>query len=308
MCSRKWVLIITILLSIQTSASIRTEHHFQMAKSDIHLVWYSDFSPQQQDKLTRWVKSGLNLVRHLNGSLPRKKMRFHLQQKASEGKSPVPYAQVLRDGMPGVHFWVDANRSEYDLNRDWTFTHELVHLFIDYPGLKDVWISEGLATYYQNILLVRGGLLNERDFWRRFVEGLRRGKRDSNFDGYPLEMVSEHMRGIGAFMRVYWTGALFFLEGNTWMLEKDKTSLDKVLGSFLVCCQNQNMDGSKLVGKLDEIAKINWFKKRYEVFRYQDRMPEFEPILKKLGVEMRGDYLYLDPTNRLRRKILFGDK
>ena len=144
--------------------------HFIWADSDIQLVWYSEFSEQDKDKLRNWMKNGLNLVRHLNGQLPRKEIRFHIQKKETDTKSPVPYAQVLRDGVQGVHFWVDTRKPYYDFIRDWTFTHELVHLFIDYPGDKDVWLSEGLATYYQNILLVRGGLLTERDFWRRFVE------------------------------------------------------------------------------------------------------------------------------------------
>ena len=284
------------------------EHHFQSAGADIHLVWYSSFTDAQQAKLTTWVKSGLTLVRHLNGALPRKKMRFHLQQQDSKGKSPVPYAQVLRDGMPGVHFWVDANRSDYDLKRDWTFTHELVHLFIDYPGDKDLWISEGLATYYQNILLVRGGLLTERDFWRRFIEGLRRGRHDSNYDGNPLEAVSEHMRGIGSYMRVYWSGALFFLQGSIALLERDQPHLDELLRTFIDCCQKKQalMRGQDLLKTFDKLAKGNWFQQQYEVYRYIDRMPNFDATLRSLGVELRGQYLYLDPSNSIRRKIVYG--
>ena len=234
---RSIILVFSLLFSFCVWAS-GSEHHFRFHNSDIHLIWYSEFTSQEKKHLTKWVKSGLNVVRHLNGKLPRNKLRFQLQQRESNRNSPVPYAQVLRDDMPGVHFWVDAKRTYYDLIRDWTFTHELVHLYIDYPGDKDIWLSEGLATYYQNILLVRGGLLTERDFWRRYVEGLNRGKYDSNFDGYPLEAVSEHMRGIGMYMRVYWSGALFFLEANIALWERDKPLLDQLLVTFLACCQS----------------------------------------------------------------------
>lgn len=299
------VVLIFLFSSSEAQTSQGSHSDFVWGDAHIHVYWYSNFSDAEKEKLANWLKHGLQMVRTLNGQLPRKKLRFHLQYKASN-PSPVPYAQVLRDDVLGVHFWVDAQRSYYDLIRDWTFPHELVHLFLNYLGDEDAWINEGLSTYYQYILLVRSGLLEERYFWRRFIQGVERGKNDSDYDGYPLHLVSEHMRSQGGFNRVYWSGALFFLEANLMLLENE-SSLEMLISKYMECCQksHEKMTGLMFMKKLDEISGLDWFEQRYEEYKYVSDMPSYQNSFEKMGVKVRGGQVLLEPENKLRRGVLY---
>lgn len=46
-----------------------------------------------------------------------------------------------------------------ELSRDWTATHELSHMLLPYVASRDRWLSESLASYYQNVLRARDGRL-----------------------------------------------------------------------------------------------------------------------------------------------------
>ena len=48
---------------------------------------------------------------------------------------------------------VDASASSRDLRTDWTASHEFAHLLL--PYVSDKWVSEGVASYYQNVLQAR---------------------------------------------------------------------------------------------------------------------------------------------------------
>ena len=58
---------------------------------------------------------------------------------------------------------VNPESSMQEITNDWTAFHELSHLLIPYRGHGDLWFSEGLATYYQNIIQARAGVLSEAE-------------------------------------------------------------------------------------------------------------------------------------------------
>ena len=62
---------------------------------------------------------------------------------------------------------MDPDRPLDDLRTDWTATHEFSHLLLPYVSRRDRWLSEGLASYYQNVLRARDGRLSETDAWRK---------------------------------------------------------------------------------------------------------------------------------------------
>ncbi len=44
-----------------------------------------------------------------------------------------------------------------DMYADWTATHEFSHLLLPRISWRQKWISEGFASYYQNVLMARAG-------------------------------------------------------------------------------------------------------------------------------------------------------
>jgi hypothetical protein len=74
-----------------------------------------------------------------------------------------------------------------ELESDWVAIHELSHLWMPrlYPG--DRWLSEGIATYLQEVLRARCGLQSRTKAWTRIKEGFDRGRRSGTGRGVSAE-------------------------------------------------------------------------------------------------------------------------
>ena len=96
-----------------------------------------------------------------------------------------------------------------DLERDWVLPHELSHLFLPYVSREHAWFSEGAATYYQEVLRARGGVISES---RRLLN-IARSTRSAALEGTGRALREESlvMHETYAFRAVYWAGAAFFL-------------------------------------------------------------------------------------------------
>ena len=92
---------------------------------------------------------------------------------------------MRRGEVDRVEFFVTAEASAERLRQAWTGYHELAHLLIPYRGWGDAWFSEGLASYYQNLMQARAGVLSENEMWQRLYDGFRRGLAEREFDGRP---------------------------------------------------------------------------------------------------------------------------
>ena len=79
------------------------------------------------------------------------------------GGSAVPFGHVIRDGGEAVRFFVNDDKPLDKYLGDWTATHEFAHLLLPYIESKQKWISEGFASYYQNVLLARRGVYSEEE-------------------------------------------------------------------------------------------------------------------------------------------------
>jgi predicted metalloprotease with PDZ domain len=99
------------------------------------------------------------------------------------------------------------------LGNDWVAVHELSHLALPLLRRRAAWISEGVATYYQEVLRVRQGLQSEADAWRHVLEGFERGRRVGT--DRTLAEESADMMETRSFRRVYWSGTAFALELDT---------------------------------------------------------------------------------------------
>lgn len=160
--------------------------------------------------------------------------------------SPVPWGEVQRGGFPSVHFFIDASKSKQQFAQDWTASHEMSHLFVPKTSWRDRWLSEGIASYYQNVLRARGGILSAELAWQKMRQGFARGRRGFNH---------RSLRNVNQTMHLYWGGvAIYFLADLR--LREAGSSLDNVLQGFNECCfqLGKTWTAEELMAQFDSIA------------------------------------------------------
>jgi hypothetical protein len=256
--------------------------------------WRGAFAETDRTTLKAWLADLAKCINMLHGRWPRPEIRIALQPVKSDKPyftdSAVPFARVLRNRPEGVLFYVTPGLELADYVNDWTAYHELSHLFIPYPGRRDVWISEGLASYYQNILQVRAGVLTPAAARERFRAAFQRGRDDNDDADLTLGDLSARMMERRAFMRVYWSGALLFMEADIALRERPPsdglaTSLDEVLRRYGECCLTDGAEttGPQLAADFDRVAGGNLFASLYQRYANTTEMPEFDAILAAAG-------------------------
>ena len=273
---------------------------------EMSIVWKSGFSELEQVKIRTWLSHAASTTSLLSGEFPLKKTRVYVNRDVSSS-GPVPWAHTIRETQPeGVEFHVNPKLSLAEFVADWTAVHEFSHLFIPYPGRRDIWISEGFASYYQNILMARAGVLSGRQAWQKLADGFGRGAKDKNND-LNLRNLSPAMRKRGAYMRVYWSGALYFLEADI-QLRKQGQSLDSVVAEFVKCCRNNRKywNGLKLAQSFDELAHTDLFVPLFFAYQREYQLRDYPKILAKLGIELnnhRVEFVSNDKLQQLREQF-----
>lgn len=186
-----------------------------------------------------------------------------------------PWGQVTRGGSSAVQLFVGAEARPDALIQDWTATHEFSHLLHPYLGSAGRWLGEGLASYYQNVLRARVGALSPDDAWSRLEAGFGRGRRSASSAGMTLEAAARRMHALRSQMRVYWSGAAFWLEADLALRERG-SSLDAVLERHAACClaRAARLAPADYMRELDRIAGDDVFSARYARFAAARSFPQ----------------------------------
>ena len=264
------------------------------------------------EALFDWVRAAATDVSLAYGHFPNPSPQVVVVPvTGSRSSSPVPFGRVIRDGGETVELYVDPARPLGEILGDWTATHEFSHLMVPYLHRDARWVSEGLAQYYQNVLLTRAGAYDEETGWRNILAGLERG-RQSRPDLSPNEAASG--RASDARMKVYWSGAALALRADVRLRERSggRESLDTVLARFAVCClpSSDTWTAPEFLAKLDELAGDPVFVPLYRQIADTPGFPDTRPTLEKLGILTVGDAVRLrDGTvlDDVRRAIMAPD-
>lgn len=260
--------------------------------------------PQRADALRGWLAETAAATLSAYGRLPLTDATVRVRQTNRRSNSPVPWGQTVRRGSVAVLLYVRADAGIEELRADWTAVHELSHLFHPYLGEDGRWLAEGLASYYQNVLRARSGLLDEAEAWRRLDGGFGRGRDETS--GLRLDELSRSHRGR---MRVYWAGAAYWLEMDL-ALRRSGSSLDAVLERYSDCCLQGSGEVAPqdFVAQLDRIAGGERFATLYRRYVGARAFPPLEATYAALGLsEARAGSLRFsdDPDAvRLRRAVM----
>jgi hypothetical protein len=314
MTSRSFIRLLVLSLSfiLLAKAAMSEENVHQTIERDgqkLQLHINSQFDPDMQIELQDWVVFIAETLQKVYGRWPRQEWEISISPAPAVGSDPIPWAQVHRGEMDRVEFYTASQVSADELKNAWTGYHELAHLLIPYRGWGDLWFSEGLSSYYQNILMARSGILTEQQMWQNLYEGFLRGRADSRFDGQPLNEVSSALRKKGGFMRVYWSGAWYFLAADVRLRRQSggKLTLDIALQKLNQCCANQRLSVLEIVNKLDELNQVLLFQSLYQQVRTSTEVPAFETIFASVGITIKDGTVTLQqegPGARLRQQII----
>ena len=288
-----------------------SRHLLQRDGRQLEILISPQFTPQMQDRVLVWIEYISDALRQVYGHWPVRHWEISVEPTAANASDPIPWAQVQRGDVNRIEFFTSPDASSEDLKRAWTSYHELAHLLIPYRGWGDAWFSEGLASYYQNILQARMGLLSEREMWQKLYDGFQRGLAETRFDGQTLREVSDNMRKEGGFMRVYWSGACYFMAADVRLRLQSRgaLNLDKALEKLSDCCSDQVLTVPQIVAKLDQLNQVLLFGTLYEEFAPSTTVPAFESIFASMGIDVVDEQVRLQETGpgaRLRREIVEG--
>jgi hypothetical protein len=194
-------------------------------------------------------------------------------------ESPVPWGQVSRGGGAAVTLFVGAAAGRDRWQADWTLAHELAHLQHPYLGDNGRWLAEGLGSYYQNVWRARRGDLSAEQAWQRLDAGFARGR--AAMAGQPLKLAS----GRGSTMRVYWSGAAYWLESDI-ALRAHGSSLDAVLAAFRDAHlpSERAWDPAEFIATLDRTLPAAQLSARYRSYAALREFPDLGDAYHALGL------------------------
>jgi hypothetical protein len=266
------------------------------------------FTAAQQVDVRQWINHIAGSLLQVYGRWPRQRWRITVEPASGSSSDSIPWGQVNRGRIDTVRFYILADAGVSRLTENWTSYHELAHLLIPYKGSGDAWFSEGLASYYQNLLQARVGLLDEQAMWQKLLDGFLRGRQQAAFDGISLAKVSDSMPGNGAFMRVYWSGAWYFLAADVQLRQQSggQFGLDDALDALNRCCAEQQLSASAIARKLDSENRIVLFEPLFRQARQSRKLPDFESLYASLGITIENGSARLQthgPGVKLRRGI-----
>ncbi len=250
----------------------------------LHLDFGESFPSSERSKMRDWLEGVGEAMTTVYGSLPLDDTYVRIKARPSSDAA-VPWAHVQRGRHTGIDFYVNPALPLAEFAGDWTAYHEFSHLLIPYPGDDDLWFSEGLASYYQNVVRARSGRISSQQAWQKLYDGFQRGAADDRMSHMSLAELSPRMHETRSFMRVYWSGAYYFLAVDL-ALRKRGQSLDEALAQLRSCCLvgPGRWSASQLAQRLDTLSGGEEFRREYSHVILQDRMPAFDALFDRHGL------------------------
>jgi len=256
----------------------------------VHLALAGVRDSVTQEKLVTWIGGVVRAALSAYGRLPRDEVQVLVLPVGKQG-SAVVFGMSTRGQGHGLILLVDPNHPLQEFTDDWTAVHEFSHLFHPYLGDEGRWVAEGLATYWQNVLRARSGLLTPPQAWSRLEAGFVRGRAASH-TGLPLGGGEGQPRE-RAFTRVYWAGAAFWMSVDTQLRTSGKgaLSVNLALQRFRDCCLDEPREWppGEFMAKLDALLDTKVFVPNYEKTAAETGFPDLSPTYATLGISKATD-------------------
>lgn len=294
-----------MLLQPTAIVAVDQDSSITIGKQKISISYPETFSPPERQLTHRWIQTVTEALLTVYGELPKDSFNITIE-RSTRGSGPVPWGQVKRHSPTEVLLVINPEYGYDGLLADWTAFHELSHLLIPYQGYDDVWLSEGLATYYQNLIQARSGRFDEKEMWRRILAGFERGQRQTQWDQLSLTQVSNQMRQTRQFMRIHWSGVLYWMTADVELRKSKQTSLDQALKQLKACCMEEELSAREIAYRLDTLTGMRLFVPLFKQFSESHHMPAYIALMDQLGVQLQSGNIRFDeraPLAAIRKQL-----
>jgi len=266
------------------------------------------------NSINQWLENIANSIKNYLGQFPLKQMQVIVYPQSGIKRSPVPWGEVSRGNGLGILFVIRPDHNIDDFYADWTASHEFAHTMLPKLRYRDIWLSEGLASYLQYILMAQNKQVTNEQAWRRIYKGLQKGLKGTlSVNNEKLIDVSNNRKKgprSGRTMRIYWSGAAYFLKADIRLRKesKGKIALNDVLLKLSNCCLKGEKvwSGGALASKLDELSNTTTFSILYKNMAYSYEFPKFNKEFELLGFQVAENSIELGKfdENSLSKSIM----
>ncbi len=257
--------------------------------------------------LQDWAEEAARASMLPSGRFPLREAMVRITESNSRSDSPVPWGQTLRRDGVSVLLYVRRSATLAQLRADWTAVHEFAHLRHPYLGDDGRWLAEGLASYLQNTLRAKAGLLTQEEAWRRLDAGFRRGEAVG--EGPAMARIGRSRNGT---MRVYWVGAAYWLDADLALRRTHGTTLDAVFDRYAQCCLDGDawVEPEAFLAELDRLAGADVFLPLHARYAQIRDFPSLQANYRALGIVREGEGLtFSDAPDAVRlRKAIMSDQ
>jgi hypothetical protein len=221
------------------------------------------------------------------------------------GEFPVPDAQVIvvptspsafpiffghtgRSGGASIILFLPTDVDAEKLQSDWIAVHEFSHLWHPFVHRQDAWLSEGIATYWQEVLRARAGLISREQVWQRLYDGAELGKQASA----SLASETARMPHAHNYQIVYWAGAAIALMLDVELRSQSagRVSLDVVLARLRKqpAWYMRARSAHELLQAFDQLAELPVCASLARRYTHGD-LPQLQQLFVELGVAPSPD-------------------
>lgn len=286
------------------------EHRIALPGGQLRVAVLPVGSADDQTRLLRWIEQTAPALLAASGRLPLPDAQV-LVVPLADVATPVPWAQVSRASGSALKLFVGLDAEQQALLDDWTLVHELSHLLHPYLHTRGRWLSEGLASYYQNVLRARVGLLTADQAWSKLDAGFSRGRRERGAASATLAEAA--VGGYRSTMRVYWGGAAFWLEAELALRQHSGTDLALLLDAFARrhLPADRRWEPERFVAELDRLAGVELLRPLFTRYANATVFPSLDATYRQLGLGAGIGSLALDdaaPAAAIRRAIMRGSE
>jgi hypothetical protein len=251
--------------------------------------------------LLRWVERSAQAVEAYYGVFP--VSAADIKVRAVEG-SGMRGGRVLPIAHPTVAIDVGIQSVQAHFERNWSMTHELVHLAFPNVARSHHWLEEGLASYVEPIARARVGWLSEDAVWKEWLENLHHGLPEAGDQGL------DHTPTWG---RTYWGGALYCFLADLEIRKRTQSrhELRDALRGILARGGNitQRWPIERALRAGDEATGTAVLEELYLEMKDKPVQTDLEQLWRDLGVSLQGGAVRYDdsaPLAGLRRSWVLG--
>jgi hypothetical protein len=260
---------------------------FSVAGTSVYITRLGSRPPDED--VRRWIGRAMQVTASVGAGFPRDRVHFIIVPVHDRSKEVV-FGMVRRGGGSSVLLVPSLDADVAELETDWVAVHELSHFWLPPLHSEDRWISEGIATYLQEVLRARCGLQSSERAWTRLQEGFERGRKSGT--GRKLASETRNMNRTGAYHRIYWAGAAFALEVDV-RLRKDsdgEMTLLRAISDAQPTWGNQArpVAASVFLNALQEASGADFIEALAETYAAQSEFPDITYAASPEYQEVRG--------------------